>query len=127
MFEGFINYLSYLTLKNGKSPKADVLILNSVSNLPKSLDYLKPHKEIYTFLDNDDAGRSATQTIKSVCTIVHDQAPKYSKYKDINDLLCRKEVLNECRHETNQSRLHDSMTSVNQSVTKNKPGRRMKF
>jgi DNA primase len=54
------------------------------------MDFLKTHKEIYTYLDNDDAGRKATELIKSVCQLVNVRSERYAGFKDLNDYLCGK-------------------------------------
>ena len=87
VFEGFTDFLSYLTLKNTHIFKEDVIVLNSLSNLPKAMDKLKGYKEIHTYLDNDDPGKKATLTIKRSHPTVIDQSAKYADYKDLNEYL----------------------------------------
>ncbi len=87
VFEGFTDLLSYLTLKNTHIFKEDVIVLNSLSNLPKAIDRLKGYKEIRTYLDNDDPGKKATLTIKKTHPAVIDQSTKYADYKDLNEYL----------------------------------------
>jgi DNA primase len=87
VFEGFWDFLSYLTLQKIEKSKHDVVVLNSTANVSKALDFLKSHKEIYCYSDNDEGGRKATETIKSVCSNVNDRSVRYAKYKDLNDFL----------------------------------------
>lgn len=87
VFEGFTDFLSYLTLKNTHSPQEDVIVLNSLSNLPKAIDKLKDYKEVHTHLDNDNLGKKATLTIKQAHPAVIDQSAKYADYKDLNEYL----------------------------------------
>jgi len=87
VFEGFWDFLSYLTIKGISEPQNDVAVLNSVANLPKAIDFIASHKEVYACLDNDDAGRRTVQELKSVCKNVSDQAAHYSQFKDLNDYL----------------------------------------
>lgn len=89
VFEGFMDFLSYLTLKENAHPTCDTAVLNSVVNLPKALPFLERHAVIHTFLDNDEAGRKATAELKRSCpnsTIV-DQSAFYRQYKDVNKYL----------------------------------------
>lgn len=91
IFEGFMDYLSYLTLKNMKVSKQDAVILNSVHNLPKAMDFIKLYPKVYCYLDNDEAGRNATQQINKWsrtqgCTHI-DKSTEYSEYKDLNEYL----------------------------------------
>jgi DNA primase len=93
VFEGFWDFLSYLTIQKIERSKHDVTVLNSVANIQKAMDFLKTHKEIYTYLDNDDAGRTATQTIKSACSSANDRSERYTGYKDLNDYLRQKTMV----------------------------------
>lgn len=86
VFEGFMDYLSYLTLKQGK-PVPDCVVLNSVGNLPGALDVLKGYGHVCCFLDNDDAGRKTTEEIRRQCGSVTDKAVHYLPHKDLNEFL----------------------------------------
>jgi len=96
-FEGFWDFLSYLTLQKTERTKYDVAILNSVANIQKALPFLKEHKNIYTFFDNDESGRKAFQKIKSFCFSVDDMSIRYAGYKDLNDYLCGKKQVQEIK------------------------------
>ena len=87
VFEGFWDFLSYLTIQKVEKPKHDVAVINSVANVQKTMDFLKSHKEIYTYLDNDEAGRNATKLIQSIHSTVYNHSTNYSEYKDLNDYL----------------------------------------
>lgn len=69
MFEGFMDYLSFLTLRQKSCPtypnldKQDYIILNSVSNLSKALYPLGNYEHIHCFFDNDAAGMKAVQEL----------------------------------------------------------------
>jgi hypothetical protein len=93
VFEGFWDFLSYLTLQKVEKSKHDVAILNSVSNVQKAMDFLKTHKEVYPYLDNDEAGRKASELIKSNCVSVNNRSERYVGFKDLNDYLCRKPMI----------------------------------
>lgn len=88
VFEGFMDFLSYLTLKENALPTCNTAVLNSVVNLPKALPFLERHAVIHTFLDNDEAGRKATAEIIRRCprSQVIEQA-FYRDHKDVNDYL----------------------------------------
>ncbi|MDR2948335.1 MAG: toprim domain-containing protein [Prevotella sp.] len=89
IFEGFMDYLSFLTMKNLNAPRQDTVILNSIHNLSKAMDFIKSHKQVYTYLDNDESGWRTTQAIKANCgeDAVSDQSAHYAGYKDLNDYL----------------------------------------
>jgi hypothetical protein len=114
LFEGFMDYLSFLTIKakshQENAPRiistltppviiptstpspfhSDVIILNSLSNLSKVKNTLVGYKNITAFLDNDDAGQKATQELKSLCKEVNDRSLLYRGFKDLNEYLCGK-------------------------------------
>ncbi|MDR0332407.1 MAG: toprim domain-containing protein [Dysgonamonadaceae bacterium] len=92
VFEGFWDFLSYLTIQKIEKSKHDIVVLNSVANVQKAMDFLKSHKEIYTYLDNDDAGKKATKLIQSEHSVVHNRSTKFADYKDLNDYLCQKPI-----------------------------------
>lgn len=96
VFEGFMNFLSCLTLKENAHPTCNVAVLNSVVNLPKALPFLERHAVIHTFLDNDEAGRKATDEIVRQCprSQVVEQA-FYHDYKDVNDYLKSRQPVKE--------------------------------
>lgn len=85
VFEGFMDFLSYLSLKQNPSPTIDSAILNSISNLPKAIPFLQTHQTIHAFLDNDEAGNRAVQSLSPVCKEVIDQSVFYRNHKDLND------------------------------------------
>ena len=87
VFEGFIDFLSYLSLKGNLSPSIDTAVLNSVTNLQKAVPFLARHSVIHAFLDNDDAGRKALARLEESVpsSEVIDQSGFYRDYKDLND------------------------------------------
>jgi DNA primase len=89
IFEGFMDFLSYLTLKGSSTPRIDTVVLNSVNNLHKAMDFLKTHRTVHAFLDNDDAGHQATTKLILSLTEseVIDQSPFYRNHKDVNEYL----------------------------------------
>jgi DNA primase len=91
--EGFWDFLSYLAIQKIEKTKHDVAILNSVANVQKAMSFLKSHREIYTYLDNDEAGRKATELIKSNCVSVNNRSERYAGYKDLNDYLRQKPMV----------------------------------
>jgi hypothetical protein len=87
LFEGFMDYLSFLTIKNWQQAKADVIVLNSLNNLVKVKNILTTYGSIATFLDNDAAGKRVVQELKSCYRNVTDHSEFYVKHKDLNDYL----------------------------------------
>lgn len=86
VFEGFIDYLSALTLDIISG--ADAIILNSVVNVNKAVPYLKGYPTIKCYLDNDNAGQSALDELTAIYgSAVIDRSTLYSEFNDLNDFL----------------------------------------
>lgn len=88
-FEGFMDFLSYLTLKLPQPLRIDAAVLNSVVNLPKAMPFLERHRVVHTFFDNDEAGRKATAQVQQLAPAVEavDQSPLYRHCNDLNEYL----------------------------------------
>lgn len=87
LFEGFMDMLSYLTLKQITLPKIGVVVLNSVNNLHRAEEFLKQHKTIYCFFDNDEAGKQALAKVEKLGIDIIDHSSFYNKHKDLNEYL----------------------------------------
>lgn len=86
VFEGFIDYLSALTLVIISG--ADAIILNSVVNVNKAVPYLKGYTAINCYLDNDTAGQTALTELTAVYgSTVIDRSTLYSEFNDLNEYL----------------------------------------
>ncbi len=92
LFEGFMDYLSFLTMKSWQRSPVDVIVLNSLANLPKVTNTLTGYKSVALFFDNDVAGKRAVRNLHSVCKEVIDQSVHYTNYKDLNDYLCSRSM-----------------------------------
>ena len=86
-FEGFMDFLSYLSMKPGEWPHIDAAVLNSVVHLPKAAPFLERHSMIHAFFDNDEAGRKATTELKRLCpnSTVINRSHLYREHKDLNE------------------------------------------
>jgi hypothetical protein len=93
VFEGFWDFLSYLTIQKVEKTKHDVAVLNSVANVQIAMDFLKTYQKIYTYLDNDEAGKKASELIKSNCVSVNNRSERYMGFKDLNDYLRGKPII----------------------------------
>ena len=86
MFEGFIDYLSALTL--GIINGVDAIILNSVSNVNKAIPVLKGYDTINCYLDNDTAGTTALAKLTAIYgSTMIDRSTLYSGFNDLNEYL----------------------------------------
>ncbi|WP_312769901.1 toprim domain-containing protein [Epilithonimonas sp.] len=85
VFEGFMDALSFIEMQ--KSFRGDILVMNSIALLNKSIDHLKNYSDINLFLDNDNAGiKCKSQIIKSFSQ-AKDHSGLYSNHKDLNEFL----------------------------------------
>ena len=85
LFEGFMDFLSFLSMKEEVNNRS--LVMNSVSNIGRSISYMNNQQvsSIRTFLDNDDAGRRATQELIKAGFKVEDISRYYKDFKDLNE------------------------------------------
>ena len=81
-------------MKNITYFRQDIVVLNSVINLAKAEKFIISHNKIYTFLDNDEAGKQVLEKIKKLGIDVIDQSPFYQKAKDLNGYLTIWQVAN---------------------------------
>lgn len=94
LFEGFTDYLSFLTLRLESCPERpeldgqDYIVLNSTSNLAKAIQPLGGYGRIHCFLDNDKAGMEAVRELQEKYGLrVRDASHIYGGYNDLNDFL----------------------------------------
>ena len=96
VFEGFMDYLSFLTLRQESCPNypeldgQDYIVLNSVSNVNKALYPLGNYERIHCFFDNDHAGLEALRQIRMEYGrewYIRDASQIYRGCKDLNEYL----------------------------------------
>lgn len=88
VFEGFIDYLSALTL--GIITGNDAVVLNSVVNVNKAIPFLNDYSVINCYLDNDNAGQSAlTELTAMYSSTVFDHSSLYSGFNDLNEYIIK--------------------------------------
>lgn len=90
VFEGVLDYLSFLTHKGDDYLDRPAIILNSVSISQKVIDMLNKGnvQTVNLYLDNDIAGDKSTSLFLSQIKVpVIDNRFEYKEYKDYNDFL----------------------------------------
>ena len=95
VFEGFFDFLSYTELTSAQTlcPKQDICILNSVVNAQAAADFIRSHKAVHLYLDNDEAGRKASWEISEYVlaanleAIITDHCEEYKAFNDLNEWL----------------------------------------
>ena len=85
LFEGFMDILSFLSMKGEVTNQC--LVMNSVSNVARSIHYLTERNitSVRTFLDNDYAGQRAVQEFVNAGFKVEDMTVYYRDFKDLNE------------------------------------------
>jgi len=90
---------------NPDATQKDNLVLNSIIYLRKSTDLLSQYEHIHAYLDNDDAGRKAVQTLKDCMgEKVIDHTADYNGCKDLNEFLVK-----------NQQNINHQNSTINES------------
>ena len=94
VFEGFMDFLSWMTDVNQITPEYDCCILNSVTNIGKAMPWIMEHSSIAAFLDNDQAGKETLQKIMDAVpdtaagdVSIYDMSRLYEGYNDLNEKL----------------------------------------
>lgn len=93
IFEGFFDFLALLTERRILKLKTDVIILNSLTQIPKAeaLILEKRYTKIFGFLDNDTEGIKGTEHLKKKFPGEFlDMRYLYRDFKDYNEKLISK-------------------------------------
>ena len=87
VFEGFMDFLTVLTIKQVEVLAVDAIILNMVNMRRRALEFIKDsgYTEVFTFLDNDSTGEKTTRLFaEELGGMVKPQNHLYQGYKDYN-------------------------------------------
>lgn len=87
IFEGFFDFLSYLTINEKSTKQSSYLISNSLGLIEKSLLVIEKYQHVNLYLDNDEAGRKHTALLLSKAKSCRDCSFIYSGFKDFNQWL----------------------------------------
>ena len=86
VYEGFVDFLSGLTLGYGRTE--DNLVLNSIANREKAYRHLDGYEAIKCWLDNDKAGQQCLEALqKRYGERVRDFSVLFRPCKDVNEYL----------------------------------------
>ena len=111
IFEGFMDFLSFLSMKEEITNHC--LVMNSVSNVVRTIRYLNDRHltHIRAFLDNDEAGRRAVQDFIKAGFHVEDMNIHYKDFKDLNEYHVSR--VREQQKRKAQEQTHISITGQN--------------
>ena len=87
VFEGFLSFLSYLTLEGKNIPLTNFLVLNSLSFFERSRSLMEKHEAINLYLDKDEIGIKSTLKALEWDKKYVDQSGRYKSHKDLNEYL----------------------------------------
>ena len=113
VFEGFMDFLSFLSMK--EEIASHCLVMNSVSNVARTVRYLNNHNlsHIRAFLDNDEAGRRTTNDFVKAGFKVEDMSRYYKDFKDLNEFHVSR--MRKQEQQKAQERTRMSVTEQNQN------------
>ncbi|WP_037320422.1 toprim domain-containing protein [Salegentibacter sp. Hel_I_6] len=86
VFEGFIDFLTYLELYPKEINSSDYLVCNSTALIRKILPELKRYSSIDLYLDNDTAGKKVSSLIIQYYSQASLKNHLYAEYKDLNEM-----------------------------------------
>ena len=111
VFEGFMDFLSFLSMK--EEIASHCLVMNSVSNVARTVRCLNDRhlNHIRAFLDNDEAGRRAVQDFIKAGFHVEDMNIHYKDFKDLNEYHVSR--VSEQQKRKAQKQTHISITGQN--------------
>ena len=87
IIEGMFDFLSLKILDDELFSSSDIVVLNSLGNIGLIREEWNSYSEIYLLLDNDAAGRTATQQLLKKFSNAIDKSQFYLDYKDLNNML----------------------------------------
>lgn len=85
IFEGFMDFLSFMSMHKNERINSDYLILNSLAFFQKAMPVIQTYSTKKLYLDRDDAGRKITTSILATDTTFVDNSNLYDGYKDLNE------------------------------------------
>lgn len=114
VFEGFMDFLSFLSMK--EEIASHCLVMNSVSNVARTVRCLNDRHlpNIRAFLDNDNAGRRTVQEFVKVGFKVEDMSVHYKGFKDLNEFHVSR--MRKQEQQKVQERIRMSVTEQNQNM-----------
>lgn len=88
--EGMFDLLSLEVWLKGEIDEYSILVLNSIAFVQRADSIIRKYDEVHLFLDNDDAGKRATENIISNHPNTLDKSELYCGFQDLNDWIVNK-------------------------------------
>ena len=87
LLEGFMDFLSLLSLRKQEQIQTDFVVLNSVSLAERSVDIVKGYRAVFLYPDHDAAGKKLLEKFENSGINFVDASGIYRDYKDLNQML----------------------------------------
>jgi DNA primase len=85
VFEGFMDFLTFLSLKDKNQGAIDYLVLNGIGFFERARYIMEAYGKISLYLDRDKAGRIVTQKAMQLSPAYQDESNCYKEFKDLNE------------------------------------------
>lgn len=92
LFEGIFDLMSYLELHKNEKANSDFMVLNSLTNMNNAFPIIEKYNQVNLYLDQDNAGRKATNLLVDVFPNCKDLSSITLPYKDLNEYLVEVEI-----------------------------------
>jgi DNA primase len=87
LVEGFMDFLSLQRLRKLPDTPIDIIVLNSVALVGRSIELLSKYCNIYQYLNHDSGGQAAAEKLKQAGIQTIDAGSFYQDHNDINAYL----------------------------------------
>lgn len=93
VFEGFSDFLSGVYLSKDIL-KHSIIILNSITMKNEAIKFIKDKKffEVFTYFDNDNAGKKTTEYFKTQIFQLKTMNYLYQAFNDLNDMVTKRQL-----------------------------------
>lgn len=121
VFEGFMDLLTYVQIAKDKPDRMNInfVVLNSATMIDRSIEFLKKHKNVHAFFDNDTAGKTAFSKLKNAGLNVFNESQHiFPKHKDLNDFWM--DQIKQNQSSTKKKEVNEPIKKVVTPLNKNK-------
>ena len=87
VFEGFMDYLSYLSIQKNNTDKSNFLVLNGACLFESARAFIETHDKINLFLDRDETGKKLTAHALKISNKYEDKSGPFEPYQELNEWL----------------------------------------
>ncbi|MBW7892601.1 MAG: toprim domain-containing protein [Chitinophagaceae bacterium] len=92
VFEGFFDFLTYVSLHEKSFLQCDYLVLNSLAFFEKHFAFMEQYSVVRLFLDRDTTGQNCSHMAMERSPVYTDESGLYDGFEDMNDWLIHRQV-----------------------------------